>query len=244
MTQAGKAFEAHARLIQRNITLAMAEMKRLGGVDEGMIRVGISPMMADRVMPKAIASFCSLHDAIEFNVRVDVNVQLLRSLRKGELDLVFCGMPDRNLFENLKYRVLAEGQLGVIARKGHRLTRKGPVLQDVVDERWVLHGREVISRRWLDQMLAEHFIEPKILLESNSLNHLLGVVADSDCISFVPWLALNNTDASTSIERLKIRELTWTHEIGAIFREEILLPATWSTLISQVKNAIHEFPFI
>lgn len=242
MTSAGVHFADHARVILRNIAHAESEMTMLRGHAEGTIRLGVSPFMAERIVPRAAAMLLKQHGDVTLQVIDDVNIRLIDSLRRGEMDLAFCGIPSQDMLQDIRCRILANDRLGLLVRKGHPLAEmQNPGPDDLTGWPWALHGREVLSRRWLEKQFNRLSIKaPRVSVESNSISHIVALVEESDCITFLPWAVVSTQPSEKRLQRLAIPELTWSHEIGGLFRSDVVLPALWSHFIELVRACLSD----
>jgi len=99
LTEAGRAFVRHAKLVETQLADARAEVVGIADGKWGHARIGAGPSWLSRHLPVTISRIMSRHPNIRFTVDTGFPDKLIGRLRLGELDIVIgsaAGKPDRS----------------------------------------------------------------------------------------------------------------------------------------------------
>lgn len=96
---AGELLAQHARRTLLGEEQVLAEVRRLRGLERGLVRVGCTEGFATDFMPRAISSFRRNYPGITFEMHVDAPREVTRMVRDGDADigLSFRFDPDRSV---------------------------------------------------------------------------------------------------------------------------------------------------
>ena len=95
LTAFGETLLPHARRIEAECQFAETEMKALRGGHSGRLRLGAGPFFGAALLPAAIAKLQPRFPDLRVELDVGTNEVTHPRLFEGELDAVFCRLPDR-----------------------------------------------------------------------------------------------------------------------------------------------------
>jgi DNA-binding transcriptional LysR family regulator len=150
LTALGETLLPHARRIEAECQFAETEMRALRGGRTGRLRLGAGPLFGDALLPRAIARLHQSFPELRVELDVDINEATHPRLFEGELDAVFCRLPEpAELPPSILRREFFEIELRIVAGDGHPLLAKSRVTaRDLSSYPWVVYhqDREMISQ--------------------------------------------------------------------------------------------------
>lgn len=231
-TQAGAALMVRVRQIENSIEAAQRQVRDLAEGKAGHVRIGAGATMLADILPNACAELLEVHPLVTLKIVGDMNDNLLKSLRSGELDLVVSGLPEHPA-QDLVQEPLMKDELCIITRAGHPIV--GPQrcsLGQVASLRWALPARPVFSRVVLDRSFTDRgFPPPKVAIESNSARMLLETVARSDLATFQPVRNVMRA-SGLKLRVLNVKGARWFRTIGISYRENTYFPPAATRILA------------
>lgn len=198
LTRQGRTVQptlAAARLL-RFVRLARAELQ--AGIDElealrsagaGRVTVGTMPLARAVLLPQTLARFAREHPGASVNVVEGPYLELLSSLREGELDLLVGAMRDPLPVPDVAQEPLFTDDPVIVARASHPLASGGFAFKALLDYPWVVSAIGTPVRRRWEQMFTDHGLDPpRLRIECGSVMVIRGLLLEDD------WLTLMSRD--------------------------------------------------
>lgn len=221
LTEAGAAFLRRASRLRQDIQDALREASDLRTRSQGLLRVGCAPSLLAQFFVGPGAVVAEHRPASRFQLSVALSDTLFASLRRGELDLVICSLPDR-LDGALRARSVGISTLVAVASRSHvLLKRKRLELSDLVDQPWMLPRRGVLTRDWIDGIFAQHGLPlPQVRFELDiPADPLVPMAAASSILAVTSELPAAQL-AQVGLATLPLEEFRWRRTVGAITRAD------------------------
>jgi DNA-binding transcriptional LysR family regulator len=191
-TEAGKVLADLARAIRAEANVAETELETLKkGATAPRLRIGTGQTTAASILPRALENLALVDPSCQVYVQTTQFDLLLRSLARGELDLVLGRIGNSHLPEGLVEELLYHDAMVMLAGAHHRLARQRSVSNaDLAASRWVLPPRDAEPRRDTEAVFhALGLSVPMASIESDSVE-LVRAILHSD----EEWLALMPRD--------------------------------------------------
>ncbi|MCZ8259855.1 MAG: LysR family transcriptional regulator, partial [Beijerinckiaceae bacterium] len=118
-TPLGEVIFAHARLIRDEVQRAKVRVQDQDARNDDNIAFGALPSLMPAIMPQAICQWRERYPDPTLRVTDKIQLELLLSLIRGELDFIIAQTEWYGFIDGLKQRVLFRDRLRVIARPGH-----------------------------------------------------------------------------------------------------------------------------
>lgn len=194
-TEVGARVIAQARVLLREADQLQALVKELHTGISGTFRVGIIPTLAPYLLPLFLPRFATEHPDIRLVIDERKTSRILKSLRRGELDLGILVTPvDAGEFEEVP--LLQEPFLAYLP-EGHALWRRKKL--DLIDlqeqSMWVLGEGHCFREQALSlcdrPSSAGH---ENVLYESGSIETLKQLVRNGSGMTLVPELSVEPGD--------------------------------------------------
>jgi len=225
LTPVAEQFRQRTQALRSSLGDAIKEASDLHLGAMGLLRVGVSPLYAQRLFVPACLQLHRQRPAARVRVMIHLNDALLAALRLGDLDLTLNALPGV-LPDDLAAMPLMTDDLCMVVREGHPLLARRRVrLADLVDAQWMLPGPGVAGRRAVEARLVEAGLPPpRVAIEvSNTAGQLSRLLAQSDLVALMSATTLAGPEG-TGIAALPFAEARFTRQIGVMTRKGAVLP--------------------
>lgn len=225
LTAVAEQFRQRTQALRASLGEAIKEAADLHLGAMGVLRVGVSPLYAQRLFVPACLRLHRQRPAARVRVMINLNDALLAALRLGDLDLSINALP-AVMPDDLQAIALEEDALCMVVREGHPLlSRRRLRLADLVDAQWMLPGPGVAARRSVEGRLAEAGLPPpRVAVEvSNTATQLGRLLAQSDLVSILSESQLQGPPGE-GLVALGFAEARFVRTIGAVTRKDSALP--------------------
>jgi DNA-binding transcriptional LysR family regulator len=233
LTDAGRVLVARAEAILGQLEDAETELRALGGLGGGTLRMATFASAAASVVPVAVARFRERYPAVELEIEMADPDESLPGLRSGRHDLA------------LSHEAMAESDDGgagvelvplfadpmyVAMPQEHRLAGADPLtLADFADEPWMLATTDSCpdARLFLRSCHAAGF-EPRIAFQNDDYSAILGFVAAGVGVALIPDMVSRGAREDVTIRTLE--PAPPSRPIGAVLPSGYRSPAATAML--------------
>lgn len=182
------------RLAQSGLAIRVAE-EQAGTYSQlvsagaaGELRIGAPPIIAGQFLTSRISRFISESPLRKVELRVGLVHELRSMLERAQIDVV---VGPRMLADDMaesEFLPLVDDRVGVLCRSGHPLLSIAQLSPaDFESHSWVAHSRGSMLRQQTDGALIAMGLEKiRIAVETDSIQSVLEIVADTDLISTMP----------------------------------------------------------
>lgn len=203
LTASGTKLLVRAKLIARQMQLAESELKQLEGIDEGLVAIGVTPLVALTALPHAIASFRERYKRVRFHIMDGYETVVLPGVRQGTLDFGIMITSEERLGEDLDFDSWFFTQSTVIMREAHPLAH-ARTLVELADQEWLATSFGSSGR---GGKIATFFSKnglppPERILRCDSVATANALIRTTDVVSIspVPLLACPETVGIRGVE--------------------------------------------
>jgi DNA-binding transcriptional LysR family regulator len=236
LTDAGRLLLRHADAIVAQLDAAKADMAALAGGAAGPLRIGSYQSVGARLLPGLLRHFVDAWPRVEIRLREETdNVELLRLLERGELDVSFVTLPVREgPFEAAE--LLRDEYVLLVASDSPLAAR------DSAPPRRELAGLPLIawrSSRDAEDHLRGQVPDLRIVFRTDDNGTLVGLVAEGLGAAVVPRLVVN--PRNPAVAALPFGSRIPPRLIGiAWHRDRYRLPAA-EAFVSEAQKLAAEF---
>jgi DNA-binding transcriptional LysR family regulator len=166
LTGAGVYLLREAREIVAKIEGVASEVRAIGRMKYGGLRIGFSTTAVLARFPKIIESFQDRFPKLKIELRHASGEELVKSLRANRFDLIFSESQARR--PDLKSFVVRDETLGILAPRKHPLaTKKEIEFLELRNETFILHPKKDRPEfyRVVRRLFAQNKIPPKIYIK-------------------------------------------------------------------------------
>lgn len=238
LTPVAEQFHQRAQSLRASLGEAIKEAADLHLGAMGVLRVGVSPLYAQRLFVPACLQMHAQRPAARILVNINLNDALLPALRRGDLDLSINALPVV-MPTDLLAQPLMRDDLCLVARAGHPLLSKRRLrLADLANADWMLPGPSVAGRRSIEGRLAEAGLPPpRVAVEvNNTAAPLMELLKRSDLVSIMSESMLEAAGGGEVVV-LPIAQGRFSREIGVLTRRGAALPPLAQRFLEIVQQA-------
>lgn len=168
---------------------ALREIREIGEQRRGRVVVAASPTVACRLMPRVVASCGAQFPYIALGLRDDVQSDVVRKVKSGEVDFGVIIGPFAA--DDLLSEALMTDSFCVVTRDDHPLAGKERVAwTDLEGQQLVMLDYASGSRPIIDAVMQEYGVSATVVQELGHSATVFGLVEAGVGVSVLPWLAL------------------------------------------------------
>jgi len=192
-TATGVTTTPYGSELARRVQVALGEIEY--GLDElqvargnivSRIAIGNIPHSATQILSNAIKEFLSKYPTARIRIVDGHYEDLLNELRAGKLDLLYGVLRRPDWASDVKEELLFANHYVVVARHGHPLHRLKRVRnRDLADFGWIMPGPLTPRHQALHRMLQSVCVEPKINIETTSLQIYRTILTATDQLTLM-----------------------------------------------------------
>jgi LysR family transcriptional regulator, hydrogen peroxide-inducible genes activator len=190
LTEAGRAFIPHARVVLQHM-----EMARLSVADKnadlgGSVAVGAIPTVAPYLIPSYTAAFAKKYPDAKLRIVEETTPVLVKGLRELSIDVAILALPLRHKDLEL-FPIRTEPLFAVMRRDHPRASAESLALKDLRGESFVMLRDGHCFRDLSIRTCTRARVRPNIAFESGQFSSLLGMVAAGVGVSLIPEMAID-----------------------------------------------------
>jgi len=226
-TEAGERLASRARMILLQVNDAEKEISGHSDGLSGVVTIGAGPAWLRRFLPEAVGAVTRQHRAVQCRIVGGFDDGLLEQLRSGALDFVVAELPSPDRHRDIEARALTSDRLVVVADGRHPLAKGRARPEDLLSFGWAMPPSATQARRRMEAMFAaRNLTSPDIRIETASMAFLLGVLHNSELMTFTVESTLDGPEAS-GLVALDVVGFESAREAGIMLRKDAWLsPAT------------------
>ena len=198
LTPEGAVFLNRIELALRNIQDAVLEVNDYKQLQKGTIKIGIPPMMGAYLFPKIFSSFQKKYSHLDIYLHEEGSMSIREQLERDELDFGIIIISGAS--HNLQLLPMTTSQIVACVPENSPLAAKERLTKDNIAAANVIMLKEgSFLRQTIFGKLKEQSITPNIVLESNQVVTIKGLVASGVGISFLLDMVLEDAPGVKAI---------------------------------------------
>jgi DNA-binding transcriptional LysR family regulator len=204
LTPAGEIYLRYAREQIAQAENTRAEIDRLNGMHRGTVRIHAIESLTGSLLPRLIAEFRKLHPGVTFDVVMDGSERIIEAVRLIDTDIgmTYYSQPASDLEVRLSVR---EPLFAIVAAR-HKLAEANRVgLREIAAFPTALTTRNSRSRTLIDTACWKAGVSLSPVLETNSVELLMGLVEHSDTVTFLLKLSVSAELQSKTLVAVPVR---------------------------------------
>ncbi len=152
----GHAAAEHSAILLAGVARMSEQLEELARGETGSLRIGVGPATRVKLLPEVVRQVGKTFPELQLQARYDDVQTLMRSLRMGSLDLVFCYFeaPDEQS-DFIRVKICDDLRIAVV-RPRHPALRQAPLTPEALLKYPIASVGTVPSfRKWLGAMSAK-----------------------------------------------------------------------------------------
>ncbi len=242
----GERLYAHAKVIEREVQLADAELTHLQSGKSGLVNIGGGAVWATVLLPPIIMKLQKKFPEVHVNLTTGPNQSLVQHLLDGDIDLMVGGFREEaeDLPEFLTKRALCTFKSKIIARNDHPLHQNGTVNPAALrDYPWIVYKGDLGKfESGREQIVEVAGGLPKTLLYCESILATMNLVQDGDYLAFRST-ALEMALPGFDVSPLPVGRAPAAYETGVIYRSSLRSIAPFAFLLKEVNALVADENF-
>ena len=205
--------------------------------DEARISIGVLPLAPKNLLVRASDNLGRRRPRARLIVREAGFDDLVASLRRGAIDVIFGALRAPAPFEDLVEEELFDDPYRVVCRRDHPLTSR-PRLEatDLRRYAWVHPTPDMPRRIVLDRLLRESALPDRVEIETDSVGMLAGLLSSSDRLSLLPQSFARLDPASEGLATLTFDVPHARRNVGLTLRRDWLPTMFQSEFVSALQQ--------
>ena len=238
LTQAGEKYVKTARMILGLQESLKQEIENLKDCRSGEITLGLSDMRATVLLPFVLPEFRRLYPNVAIRTVESSSKDVENNVRNGVVEIGIIPLYDYG--QDLSASVLYDEELLLVSASEvpshHGATRNWVSLGDMTGKDFILLHRPNRIRRAVDAMFIEHGVKPKSIFESCNNMTVYMMAASGLGLAIVPDSVVRIMNPMPIPRVYSIGKGGFHWNIGAIWREDMVLSGAHTQLIRLLKN--------
>ena len=238
LTQAGEKYVKTARMILGLQESLKQEIENLKDCRSGEITLGLSDMRATVLLPFVLPEFRRLYPNVAIRTVESSSKEVENNVRNGVVEIGIIPLFDYG--QDLSASVLYDEELLLVSASEvpshHGATRNWVSLGDMTGKDFILLHRPNRIRRAVDAMFIEHGVKPKSIFESCNNMTVYMMAASGLGLAIVPDSVVRIMNPMPIPRVYSIGKGGFHWNIGAIWREDMVLSGAHTQLIRLLKN--------
>ena len=238
LTQAGEKYVKTARMILGLQESLKQEIENLKDCRSGEITLGLSDMRATVLLPFVLPEFRRLYPNVAIRTVESSSKEVENNVRNGVVEIGIIPLYDYG--QDLSASVLYDEELLLVSASEvpshHGATRNWVSLGDMTGKDFIFLHRPNRIRRAVDAMFIEHGVKPKSIFESCNNMTVYMMAASGLGLAIVPDSVVRIMNPMPIPRVYSIGKGGFHWNIGAIWREDMVLSGAHTQLIRLLKN--------
>lgn len=222
MTSLGEALATQGSAVRIALSRASHVVEQFKGGTDGLLKIGCTPYVSDAVVTPMIATFQRTAPDVRIDLSHAYTAQLLRRLKRREVDLVIAPVDTMDITQGLSSRRLISARNLIACRKDHPLTqRRKPQPRALLDYRWIAPPADsplAADMRDVMNRLDAHDVQ--IAFSGGSLSSIVQILEQSDYLALLPRHVVNRLAKRYEITALSLNLSTPTRSVTMLTNED------------------------
>ncbi|MGM9539452.1 LysR family transcriptional regulator [Anaerovibrio sp.] len=184
LTPEGNIFLNRIELALRSIQDAVLEVNDYKQLQKGTIKIGIPSMIGAYLFPKIFSSFQQLYPHLDIYLYEEGSMTIREQLERDDLDFGIVIISDASA--SLQLLPMSRNQIVACIPEKHPLAKKSSIsINDVANADLIMLKEGSFLRQLVLSKIKRANIMPEIVLESNQIETVKGLIASNVGIAFL-----------------------------------------------------------
>ena len=181
----GETMIRHARVALASLNQAHDELQAAKTGQFGQVSIGAITSPGLVLLPEAVQRVKADHPDLRVSLQIETSDVLIEKLSQNKLDILVARLFAQHDKSDLRYEVLTEEPISVVARPGHPLLNAtGLTLIDMAEAGWIVPPAGSVLRHRFELMFQEIGLRaPVNLIETGALLFTTKMLQKSDILS-------------------------------------------------------------
>ncbi|MBR8235231.1 transcriptional regulator CynR [Burkholderia sp. AU42008] len=194
LTDAGDVYFRYARQALHDLAEGRRAIHDVQDLSRGSLRVAVTPTFTSYLVGPLVEAFHGRYPDVSLSMREMSQERIEALLGDGELDVGIAF--DEVQAADVDAQTLLVETLALVVNRGHALAGKRKAsLHALHDAPLVLLTAEFATRTQIDRYFRAHDVQPRVLMEANSLGAVIEIVRRTNLATLLPvTIAIEHDD--------------------------------------------------
>lgn len=219
LTPAGETLYDYTQRILRLVAEAENAVTDVENLREGQISIGATPGVSVYLLPEWIQAFRERYPNLNVTLQTNVTTQIVGDVIGHRLDIGFVeGELEGIQQEGLNNHVLTPIEMVVIVGKGHDWCQRDSVQTSMLDgQPFITRQPGSRTRVWIDTMLAQHGVKPRIVGEFDNPESIKHAVMSNMGVTILPEYAVRREINAQLVRALPVQDIALQRNLKLIW---------------------------
>ena len=240
MTALGESLASQGSAVRTAVVRANHAIGQFKEGTDGLIKLGGTPYLSEAVLPSMIATFQRNTPSVRIDQTHAYTEQLIRRLRRREIDLVVAPIDTMDITQGLNSRRILGARNIVSCREDHPLTRVRKLKpESLLDYRWIAPPADsplAVDMRNVINKLGD--TEVRTAFSGGSVSSVAQILEQSDCLAVLPTYVLKQLKHRYAITSLLIKIATPTRSLALVTNEDDVRPHLLSVFLEFLETEL------
>lgn len=233
LTPEGAVFLNRIELALRNIQDAVLEVNDYKQLQKGTIKIGIPSMIGAYLFPKIFSSFQRRYPHLDIYLYEEGSMAIREHLERDELDFGIVIISDAS--PNLQLLKMSTNQIVACVPEHHELVKQDFIhIKDMADTDLIMLKEGSFLRNLILQKLKSANVTPNIVLESNQIETIKGLVSSDVGLAFLLDFIIKDTPG---IKGLPLSEPIFV-DVGLAWKKDRYISKASQSFIDFCKDSL------
>lgn len=235
LTDRGQVFVEHAEQILSIVDELKQRLFDLDQTPQGHIQLGTTTSIAIQILPRVLSYFQNQFPHIKTTIQSMASSQIYHSVENGLIDIGIGYLIERN--PNLSTSVLYYDTFELVVSPQHPLASMSTVsINSLGGIPLILLSRDTVGRRFADEVMRRHGIEPQVVMELSSSEEIKRMVEINLGAAIISKQSVAPELRGGTLQIVPLPELEVSHPVGVIYKNGRYVSSAMRQFISDLKG--------
>ncbi|NIK78527.1 DNA-binding transcriptional LysR family regulator [Paenibacillus castaneae] len=235
LTDHGQVFLEHAEKMLSIVEELKQRLSDLNLTPQGHILLGTTSTMAIQILPRVLSYFQDQFPLIKTTIHSMSSSQVLSSVENGSVDIGITYLTEKN--PNVSSSVLYYDTFELVVAPSHPMSKLTHTTVDTLrDLPMIMLAPETLGRRFIDQILRKHNVQPNVVMELSSSEEVKRMVEINLGAAVISKLAISNELRLGTLKMIKVHEFETSHPVGVVYKSGRYLSSAMQQFLSDLKG--------
>lgn len=235
LTDHGQVFLDHASRMLSIVEELKQKLSDLNSTPQGHILLGTTSTMAIQILPRVLSYFQDQFPLIKTTIHSMPSSQVMASVENGSVDIGITYLTEKN--PNVSSSVLYYDTFELVVSPHHPMSKLTHTTVDTLkDVPMIMLGPDTLGRRFVDQILRKHNVQPNVIMELSSSEEVKRMAEINLGAAVVSKLSISNELRLGTLKMIKVHELDTSHPVGVVYKSGRYLSTAMQQFLSDLKG--------
>ncbi|QCT04135.1 transcriptional regulator, LysR family [Paenibacillus algicola] len=235
LTDRGQVFVEHADQILRIVDEMKQRLSDLDQTPQGHIRLGTTTSIAIQILPRVLSYFQDQFPHIKTTIQSMASSQIYHGVENNLIDVGIGYLIERN--PNVSSSILFYDSFELVVSPDHPLAKQSKAGIEVLGQTpLILLTQDTVGRRFADEVMRKHAIEPQVIMELSSSEEIKRMVEINMGAGILSKQSVSKELRNGSLRIIPLIELEVSHPVGVIYKSGRYVSSAMRQFLSDLKG--------